>query len=78
MSDLAHDALHQTVTRLLRLAREGKIHTAEADAPEVTRLLAEAQSALELAGMPHRPAPLPQIIPGPAIEAQPVERRKDW
>lgn len=78
MTDLAHDALYETVTRLARLAREGKLYTTESAAPEVTQLLLDAQTALELAGMPPRPVPLPHILPGPTIEAQPVERRKDW
>lgn len=78
MSNLAHDALYLVALKLVRLAREGKIHTTEADAPEVASLLSNAAGAIDLAGGPHLTAPLPQILPAPTIEAQPVERRKDW
>lgn len=77
MNDKTTDALYLTVSRLIRLAHENKIYTTEEAAPEVARLLMDAQGALELAGAGFRLAPLPQVI-SEIIEAKPVERRRYW
>lgn len=77
MNDKTTDALYLTVSRLIRLAHENKIYTTEEAAPEVARLLMDAQGALELAGAVFRLAPLPQVI-SEIIEAKPVERRRYW
>lgn len=78
MTDHAKDALYLVAVQLVRMAREGKIHTPEDSAPEVMRLLSSAAHAIETAGGPHIAAPMPQVIPGTELVAQPVERRKDW
>lgn len=81
MGTIAHDALFQSCQRLLRLAREGKIQATVEATPEVERLLADAQAAVELAGGIRHPAPQPVIAypvhDANVIVAKPYDRRKE-